>query len=282
MSTSASESSGSLQQFLVLLKSAKGKAAELVVSQALGAPGVYHFADLLAHPNVQALAPSPIYELARLFAYGTLADYRAAPAGSLPELTPPQLKRLRQLSLVTLATQSKSISYSTLQTALELQHVRELEDLIIDCIYAGLLQGKLDQKDKQLQVDMCLARDLRPGQLRAIAVTLNQWCDSADSLLQALEQQRLRSQQSHEEYRNHRKEFETKLENIKSTVKATMEAEGMGGGIMGDPANYGGAWEDDRFRKKAGKRGGAGGRPKGAGGGKRGAMGFFRGPEGFS
>ena len=53
--------------------------------------------------------------------------------------------KLRQLSLVSLAHASKKVSYEELQLALGITNVRELEDLIIDTIYAGILEGRLDQ-----------------------------------------------------------------------------------------------------------------------------------------
>lgn len=46
-----------------------------------------------------------MFDALRIFAYGTLADYRNTPG--LPELTPAQLTKLRQLTVVSLATDAK-------------------------------------------------------------------------------------------------------------------------------------------------------------------------------
>ena len=55
------------------------------------------------------------------------------------------LVKLRQLSIVSLAHAQKKVPYATLQHALGISNVRELEDMIIDTIYAGILEGRLDQ-----------------------------------------------------------------------------------------------------------------------------------------
>lgn len=46
-------------------------------------------------------------------------------------------KKLKLLSILTMATKSKSIPYDDLLAELNFQDVRHLEDLIIDAIYSG-------------------------------------------------------------------------------------------------------------------------------------------------
>lgn len=46
-------------------------------------------------------------------------------------------KKLRHLTILTLATQQKTLPYDDLMTELDLKNVRHLEDLIIEAIYAG-------------------------------------------------------------------------------------------------------------------------------------------------
>jgi COP9 signalosome complex subunit 7 len=47
-------------------------------------------------------------------------------------------------------------------SSLKIDNVRELEDLIIDCIYNELISGQLDQLKQQFHVVSCYGRDLRP------------------------------------------------------------------------------------------------------------------------
>ncbi len=64
---------------------------------------------------------------------------------------------------------------------LDLGNVRELEDLIIDCIYAGIIKGKLDQKQQRFQVDWTMGRDIRPGQLSEMIRVLTHWYCPSDN-----------------------------------------------------------------------------------------------------
>lgn len=126
-----------------------------------------------------------------LFQFGTLSSYLAAPQ-SLPQLSQSHVDKLRQLTLVSLATHSRSLDYGQLLDALKLnvyigsngtlEHngtgsgststtaaasrpsdplvVRALEDVIIEAMYAGLLTGKLDQQRGMFYVDSVIGRDV--------------------------------------------------------------------------------------------------------------------------
>eukprot|EP01115_Flamella_aegyptia_P011888 TRINITY_DN57227_c0_g1_i1.p1 TRINITY_DN57227_c0_g1~~TRINITY_DN57227_c0_g1_i1.p1 ORF type:complete len:180 (-),score=32.38 TRINITY_DN57227_c0_g1_i1:325-864(-) len=166
-----------LQQFLVLAKNAKGKAASALISQILSAPNVFVFGELLDNPNIQQLAETDdkkSLELLKIFAYGIYSDYKAN-ASQLPTLTPGQQKKLQQLTIVSLSYATKSIPYSVLQKELDISEVRELEDVIIDAIYQGLIDGKLDQQKKQLDVESAIGRDLKPDALDNMLNVLTLW-----------------------------------------------------------------------------------------------------------
>lgn len=46
-------------------------------------------------------------------------------------------KKLKHLTILTLATQKKTLPYDELMAEMDLKNVRHLEDLIIEAIYAG-------------------------------------------------------------------------------------------------------------------------------------------------
>lgn len=52
-------------------------------------------------------------------------------------LTPLMKKKLQHLTIVTMAIRNKCISYNALLEELDIDNVRELEDLIIESVYAG-------------------------------------------------------------------------------------------------------------------------------------------------
>lgn len=48
------------------------------------------------------------------------------------------------ITITDMASKTKDLGYDTLMRTLDIKDLRELEDLIIDCIYNELLKGKLD------------------------------------------------------------------------------------------------------------------------------------------
>ena len=54
-------------------------------------------------------------------------------------------------------------------------NIRELEDLIIDAIYLDIVRGKLDQREQQFEVEYTMGRDLEPGKLEQLLVSLQNW-----------------------------------------------------------------------------------------------------------
>ena len=55
-------------------------------------------------------------------------------------------------------------------------NIRDLEDLIIDAIYLDIVRGKLDQREHQFEVEYTMGRDLEPGKLEQLLVSLQNWC----------------------------------------------------------------------------------------------------------
>lgn len=72
-----------------------------------------------------------------LFAYGTYKQYLENQS-SLIELSDVMKQKLKHLTIVTMAISNKCIAYSDLLEQLDIGCVRDLEDLIIESIYAGL------------------------------------------------------------------------------------------------------------------------------------------------
>lgn len=74
-----SSSASALESFQLLAKGTKGVAAVHLVQQALEAPGVYFFGELLDHPNITSLENTDYggtsFRLLKIFAFGTYGDY---------------------------------------------------------------------------------------------------------------------------------------------------------------------------------------------------------------
>nr|ODN94107.1 hypothetical protein L203_00283 [Cryptococcus depauperatus CBS 7841] len=179
-----------IEPFLILARSTKGAAAAKVVLDVTAAPGVYVFSELMEMPNIQALASDPStsghYRLLELFAYGTLGDYEENKTG-LPPLQEAHINKLKHLTLVSLALQHRSLKYDKLLLDLHLETTRQVEDLVIDAIYAGLLTGKLHHDTLTLHIDSVSGRDVRLEDVAKMQTCLQNWCTTAETLLGALD-----------------------------------------------------------------------------------------------
>ena len=83
--------------------------------------------------------------------------------------------KLRHLSIITLAGKGRTIPYNVLCQELDIDNVRELEDLIIEAFYSDIIKGKLDQLNNQLEVDFAIGRDVTDEQVDEILRTLDNW-----------------------------------------------------------------------------------------------------------
>ncbi|CAN0908406.1 COP9 signalosome complex subunit 7 [Linum grandiflorum] len=154
-----------------------GPALTRIVVESTSHPSVFAFSEISAVPNfdkLQGTADSAYIDLLELFAYGIWRDYKAK-SSVLPQLTPGQIIKLKQLTVLTLAKESKDISYDTLLDELEFSSIRELEDFLIDeCVYA---------------VQFAAGRDLLPSELESATETTRIWLETSDNLLALIEKQ---------------------------------------------------------------------------------------------
>lgn len=197
----------SFQPFIALSKSAKSpRAAADLVTRATSAANTFIFTELLDTPQVQALANSDEFSshltLLQIFSHGTYADYTAN-ASTLPALNDEQRLKLRQLSLLTLVAnggnapdddamqqdqEQPNLSYASLIRQLELSNARELEELVISAIYAGLIEGQLDPANEMVQINSVAAlRDVPARGVGGLLSSLQGWAGRCEATLQELE-----------------------------------------------------------------------------------------------
>ncbi|KAK0746391.1 hypothetical protein B0T18DRAFT_411527 [Schizothecium vesticola] len=191
-----------LEPFLALSKSATSpRAAVDLIERATSAPNTFIFTELLETPQIQALATAgdayPHHlTLLQIFSYGTWASARETP--DLPALNDSQKRKLRQLTLLTLARSahrsadpsSPVLGYTSLLAALDLTDPQELEELVISAIYAGLLSAKLDPQHGLVRINnVAPLRDVAPGAVEGLLSSLRSWADRCDATLHSLEAQ---------------------------------------------------------------------------------------------
>ncbi|KAL8167614.1 hypothetical protein V2J09_009113 [Rumex salicifolius] len=187
----------------------------------------------LARYKLHGTDQSKFLDLLRLFAHGTWTDYKSN-SSCLPSLVPDQVRKLKQLTLLTLSESNKVIGYSRLMQELDFINVRELEDFLInECMYAGIVKGKLDHLHRSFEIKFAAGRDLRPGQLGSIIQTLSA---TSDSLILSIQEKIKWADSMSELDKKHKKEFQEKVDDTKKSLsgKAAMEFRGNEGdpGVM--------------------------------------------------
>jgi len=255
-----------LETFHSLALTNQGAALALVIRNVLNHPNIFVFGEILNTPNVQSLSTQPTHrpllELLRIFAYGTYSDYKSKQASlELPVLAAKsrELTKLKMLSIVEFASKHKLLSYRALQDALDVSSVRDLEDLIIDCVYQGLIQGKLDQRKNAFEVQWVMGRDLGPTEVDDMMKTLELWVNTSEALMKNLD---VKIKQSNDVVDRRRREV-ADIAKVKSETIETIKVELQQGGpeAMALLLGAGGAnaprGRDDERRSKA--RRGAGG-----------------------
>jgi len=219
-------SSGPLEQFLILSKAAKGLAAVELIKDVLQHPQIFVFAELLDQPSITDLSNNPDHEpyfrLLRLFAFGVYQEY-IQNAATLPPLTPAMAAKLRYLTIVSLSSRTKRIPYDTLLKELSVPSLRELEDLIIEMIYANVVSGKMDQQNGWLEIDSTIARDITPDQLGAITTVLTDWCDNCDNVLANIEQQILLANTMKIDFVRSKGELDAQISKVKTNLKTAVQ-----------------------------------------------------------
>ena len=100
-----------------------------------------------------------------------------------PSLHPSIIKKLKMLSVVTMAASNKHLDYSQLMERLDLGDVRELEDLLIECIYAGIVVGRLDQQSSQLKIERVSGRDPSDLDIVNMCQKLDHWGLTVDNMI---------------------------------------------------------------------------------------------------
>ena len=166
-----------------------------------------------------------------LFAKGTHKDYAGAPPGTYLSLTDGQLAKLRQLTVVSVAqgiaseaavasavggkTKKKkgrgktkkgaaggnatTVPYDLLRTELGLDadgNIRDLEDILISCLYSGLISGRLDQHSMSLWIEPnpdhpgqppVAARDVTKADVPRLIAELERFLKRSRNVLAALD-----------------------------------------------------------------------------------------------
>lgn len=105
--------------------------------------------------------------------------------------------------------------------------VRELEDLIIEAFYQGIFTGKLDQRQRQLQVMYSMGRDLRPQQLEETMKALGAWSVNTSRLLGSMDAKIASLQETVQLNDQARDEYYNQIELLRNEIRANTNLKKM-------------------------------------------------------
>lgn len=184
---------------------------------ALSSPTHYDFSDLLAVPAIAALQESQPahYDLLMIFAEKDLEDYKQFeedhPGWFEKEKldTEKLTRKMRLLTFASLAaaeSKSREIPYSKIASALQIPE-EEIEMWTIDVIRAGLVEGKLSQRQKVFLVHRAWYRVFGEKQWRELSDRVDGWSTTLKDVVAALrrEQANVETQKKREEEEIQRK-----------------------------------------------------------------------------
>lgn len=117
-----------------------------------------------------------------VFTYGTWSDYIGM--GDRVALDDKQTKKLKQLSLASLAAESKQLKYDVIGQQLQIEKP-DLEAFLVDSIYDRVVVGKLDTKRQFLEITNVVGRDVNGRRLDEMETILNQWVSRTEDILES-------------------------------------------------------------------------------------------------
>jgi COP9 signalosome complex subunit 7 len=172
----------------------------------------------------------------------------------LPALDEVKARKLKYLTLASLAARHGELEYSLLRSELEIEELRQLEDLVLDAIYQGLIGGKLDQQKQRVLVDFAIGRDVREEDLKQLQIVLSSWCSRATSLVAVIDEKIKVARSELQAEAMQRKDFERRVKEIKENLRAIMEAQEAEQRLQGKRAQ-GGAGMHPRMQGRPGPGG---------------------------
>lgn len=108
----------------------------------------------------------------------------------LPPLNQAQHNKLRELSLLTYAKFPHNLTYDKLMELLLIKDVAELEEVVMNAIYNGLIHGRLDPHGQRVNItSVAPLRDVSKTDIPTLQETLKEWSDRCTSTLSDLEKQ---------------------------------------------------------------------------------------------
>ena len=134
---------------------------------------------------------APLHRLLNIFAREMYAAYLAFASGTEAKAFMAKHtlehgaceRKMRLLSLVSLAQAKKELSYGAIAKELQVGE-GEVEGWVMDAISSGLLVAKMDQMRQVVAVSVCLEREFGETQWEELQASMKDWHEQISSLIQ--------------------------------------------------------------------------------------------------
>lgn len=125
----------------------------------------------------------------------------------------------------------ENLSYAVLMKRLGLENAREVEDLVITAIYAGLINAMLDPARQEVQVtSIAPLRDLSPGTVTDMARIMKTWSGRCTSTLKDLDAQILNIRANAAARAKEKRTAEDKMNKAMAECETEEKGDGFGKG----------------------------------------------------
>lgn len=123
------------------------------------------------------------------------------------------------------------MQYADLLKRLDLCSTRELEDLIIDAIYSGLIKAKLNTRDQSVHIESTVGRDLDPEKsLDTILASLDSWNAQCASVLHDIQTEIEATREAKGARLREQKQHKAAIEQVQRQTQSTSTNQSTGPG----------------------------------------------------
>jgi len=216
-----------LETVETLLQSSKGAALQDLIKQSLISPSIFHYESILTHASVRALEESSdtkkYFNVLKLFAYGTVTDYRNDKEVIGWELNEAESQKLKLLSIITLASQYHEVAYDSLLEKIGFESYQKLEEVLISGITSGIISGKMDQERKIFYVTSTIGRDVQLSDLSKMTEMTEAWATKTRGILVETVNMQKNEAAQEAKVKNDEKLLNEEIRSVKEALKLEQE-----------------------------------------------------------
>lgn len=162
-----------------------------VIVALINEPQMFQYESILDLAASKVLKGTTVEKVLDFLVFKNYVDYESFGSTQVDDLTKEGIlpdvvsRKMRLLSLATLANQSSTIKLSDVADVLKVDS-SDVETWAVDAIVNGIIDAKIDQLESVIYVKHSIQREFTTEQWKEIANNLTTWKENVDALLQGL------------------------------------------------------------------------------------------------